>query len=93
MNMTATEAMNYFFIIHGVPPEFYPSVAYRRAKGFTEERQKIIKCPYCGRRLTSIDDSTKIELYRYPRRKEIHCHEYRKCHACRETVGIVFAPA
>jgi phage FluMu protein Com len=87
------EPQAYLFVIHGVPHDMRPRVAYRRVGKFAPERIKEIKCPYCGKLLTTVDESTKLELYRYPRRKTLPCHEYRKCHACHETVGIVFAPA
>lgn len=90
--MNTVTAANYLFIIHGVPLDFSPAIAYRKAKQFTAERQKIIKCPYCARPLTTVDTSTKIELYRYPQKSEVSCHEYRKCNICHETVGIIFAP-
>lgn len=90
MGETETGNTNYFFVISGVPRDFFPAVAYRRSKQFASERQKIIRCPYCARQLIVINASTKIELYRYPKKMEVSCHEYRKCHACHETVGIIF---
>ncbi|MDR0840072.1 MAG: hypothetical protein LBN26_01630 [Christensenellaceae bacterium] len=91
MNTAAVEIVEYVFVMHGIPEGMYPAVAYRRAGGFTARRQKEIKCPYCGRLLTTIDVTAKVELYRTPNRKEIPCHEYRKCHVCHETVGIIFS--
>lgn len=91
MNPTNLES-SYFLVLHGVPPDWFPQTAFRKSKGFTAERQKAIKCPYCGKILTAVDPMTKIELYRYPRKSEVSCHEYRKCAACREVVGIIFAP-
>jgi len=93
MATTETNSINYLFIIHGLPLEFPSGIVYRKAKGFTVERQKTIKCPYCGKQLTSIDVSTKIEIYRYPKKSDVSCHEYRKCHACHEIVGIIFVNA
>lgn len=84
---------NYYFMIYGIATEFLTGVAFRKAGRFEAGRQKIIKCPYCGKHLTSIDVSTKIELYRYPRKSDVSCHEYKKCHICHETVGIIFANA
>ena len=81
----------YIIVFHGVPEDMYPSVAYRRAAGFAPARQREIKCPYCRRTLTYVDRSTKVELYRFPKRQTVVCHEYRKCHSCHETVGISFA--
>lgn len=90
MSTITSETVNYMLIIHGVPLDWSSGVAYRKTKEFAAERQKIIKCPYCGKQLTSIDVSTRIELYRYPKKAEVSCHEYRKCHACRKMVGILF---
>lgn len=84
------EKDTYLLVIHGIAPELWGAVAFRKAAGFTIERQKVIKCPYCGKRLTAVDNSTKLEMYRYPKKAEINCHEYRKCGACGETVGLVF---
>ena len=80
----------YMIVFHGVPTDMYPAVVYRRAVGFTPARQREIKCPYCRRTLTFVDVSMKVELYRFPKRREITCHEYRKCHSCHETIGISF---
>lgn len=82
---------DYVIVFHGVPDNIFPHVAYRRAAGFPRERQKDIKCPYCKRTLTRVDNSMKVDLFRFPRRREIICHEYRKCNSCHETVGITFA--
>lgn len=93
MDAGTNEIENCYFMIYGIAPEFLTGVAFRKAKRFNAERQKIIKCPYCGRQLTAVDISTKIELYRYPRKAEVSCHEYKKCHICHKTVGIIFAGA
>lgn len=90
--MTAmSKTASYIFFIDSL--ELLTGVAFRRAGRFDTERQKIIRCPYCGKQLTAIDISTKIELYRRPRKANVVCHEYRRCNSCRETVGIIFADA
>jgi len=78
---------------HGQLSEVWLGIAYRRAKQFGAERQKIIKCPYCTNHLTVIDAAAKVEVYQYPKKKktDVVCHEYRRCNSCRETVGILFA--
>jgi hypothetical protein len=80
----------YALVYYGFFPDGSPKVSYRRAVKFAEERQKTIKCPYCGKPLTAVDVSTRVEIYRYPRKERLTCNEYRKCHACHERVGIVF---
>lgn len=90
MDEAIYETDRYALIIYGVPLDFFPAAACRRAKGFADVPLKIIKCPYCGKQLTSIDASIKVELYRYPKKKKISCHEYRKCGSCGEMVGIIF---
>jgi hypothetical protein len=81
----------YIYMIYGVFPDKQPKAAFRRAVKFKdEERQKTIKCPYCGKPMTTVDVSTRVEIYRYPKKEGLTCSEYRKCHACHERVGIVF---
>ena len=82
---------DYVIVFYGVPPDMYPNAAYRRAAGFVRERQRVIKCPYCKRTLTLVGNSMKVELYQFPKRRDVVCHEYRKCHSCHETIGITFA--
>jgi hypothetical protein len=89
-NDAADSDVEYALVYHGFFPDGSPKVAYRRVVKFAEERQKTIKCPYCGKPLTTVDVSTRVEIYRYPRKGGITCNEYRKCHACHERVGIMF---
>ena len=83
----------YFFVFHGdVPSIFMAGVACRRTgnKGAREHcDRKIIKCPYCTEVLTDVDKDTKVELYRYPARKQIRCHAYPVCHSCGNEVGMI----
>jgi len=91
MNTIVTQReILYAIYVRDFAPEFWPAVAFRRAEHFKDERRKIIKCPYCGKQLTAVGESTRLELFRYPRRMQVNCHEYRKCNACNETVGIIF---
>jgi len=95
METKAQEEILYAIAVHGYAPEFWPSVAYRRKGKFDEppERLKEIKCPYCQRVLLCVSVSRKLELYRYPKRVKVDCHEYRTCNICHETIGIIYYAA
>lgn len=89
MSQAVTEPMKYTFIIYGDAPEvLMPGVAFRRA-GRLEHR--IINCPYCNNPLTEVGRDTKVELYRYPARRQIHCHAYPVCQVCKNEVGMILA--
>jgi hypothetical protein len=81
------------------PPEYpyddllLPPVSYRRTGQFIQERQKEIKCPYCDRLLAVVAATMKVALYREPKRKDVTCQVYRKCHSCHGVVGMVFDAA
>ncbi len=84
--------MKYTFVVHGFAPDLWSgSIVFRKAKGFAAEKQKIVNCPYCGRRLASIGVSTTIQIYRSPNKAELNCHEYKTCNICHGTVGIIFS--
>jgi len=94
METTVKEGILYAIAVHGYAPEFWPAVAFRRQGSFkTTERQKEIKCPYCQRHFMSVSVSRKLEIYRYPRRVKVDCHEFRKCNVCHETIGIIYSVA
>jgi hypothetical protein len=71
----------------------FPPVSYRRAGQFGQERQKEIKCPHCGILLAVVAATMKVALYSEPKRKDITCQVYRKCHCCHGVVGMVFDAA
>jgi ribosomal protein L34E len=92
VNTAENEEVMYTLVVYGYAPELWSArVAFRREKGFDVIRKKVIKCPYCGRSLVSVDQSTRIEIYRYQRGEKRACHEYKTCHVCHEKVGIVFS--
>ena len=79
--------------VHGFAPEFWPAVAFRRngAKHSKEpEKQKEIKCPYCGKLFMTVGISRRLDLVRFKTRVKVNCHEYRKCRKCHENIGIVY---
>jgi len=84
----------YVIEVHGYAPEFWPATAYRKdssKKPIEEpERQKEIKCPYCGKLLMVVSINRRLDLMRFKKREKAGCHEYRKCRKCHENIGIVY---
>jgi len=80
--------------VQGHAPEFWPTVAYRKsgAKQQSNEhlRQKEIKCPYCGKLFMIVCVTRRLDLIRFKKKERAYCHEYRKCHKCHESVGIIY---
>ena len=94
MDSTVQEEIQYVIAVHGFAPEFWPAIAYRKEKSFeVKERQKEIKCPYCGRHLMWVSVSRKLELFRYPKKATVNCHEVRTCKSCHEKIGIIYSAA
>lgn len=94
MNQSVSEAMQYFYVVHGTVPDIRARIVYRRvgkAKSQTQETRKVIKCPHCGGRLTDVGACAKVELYRYPAKSSVQCHGYVKCQCCKDEVGIILA--
>jgi len=90
-----TEDVKYVYVFHGdVPGILKARVAYRRIgrryPSVLHER-KVIHCPYCKEPLTDVDKRTKVELYRYPVRKQIRCQIYPVCQICNNEVGMILA--
>lgn len=82
----------YFFVMYGdVPRILIPCVAYRRVGQQKSHDIRIINCPYCNNPLTEVGRDTKVELYRYPARRQIHCHAYPVCQVCKNEVGMILA--
>jgi len=91
MNRKEKEKMMLAFVIADYIPGVLRDALFRRTERGKAERQKIIKCPYCTKRLTAVNGNAKVELYKYSRKTDVPCHEYRRCNSCGETVGLVFA--
>jgi hypothetical protein len=80
----------FVFVVHGLPPELIPGVAFRRVKSSQYyARRKELHCPHCHRVLAEIDSDVKVELRQNP--NDIVCHCYRKCDYCHTDIGINFA--
>jgi len=91
MEAIETEAMQYFYVIHGVIPELRPIMAYRRVGREARCNRKTLKCPHCGKRLSDTDADTRVELYQHPVRVRVQCQFYMKCFYCACEVGINLA--
>jgi len=77
----------YVLQVDGFEPGLMAGVAYR-IKGRFDIERKIIKCPYCGRDLLTVNVKTKVETFQYPKKAVVSCDEFRKCKSCHETTGI-----
>jgi DNA-directed RNA polymerase subunit RPC12/RpoP len=88
MDALKQEYVKYFYLIHGIIPEAMPGAAYRGVSREQQYGRKIIKCPYCGKRLTDTSKDTRVELYRHPLRVQVDCQFYLKCPHCGSEVGI-----
>lgn len=92
MNTDTTKNGEYLYVIHGVIPEAMPLVAYRRVGGPELAGRKLIKCPYCGERLTDVDRHTLVQIYRLPKGKlknPIPGRFFKMCGVCKSEVGVV----
>ena len=85
---TVKQEVRFFYIIHGTIPEITPNVAFRRVDKAEQYARKLLKCPYCERRLSDMDADTRVELYRHPVHVHVHCQFYMKCAYCNSEVGI-----
>ena len=86
---TEQESVEYFYVVHGVIPELMANVAYCRRGQLEQYGRKVIKCPYCPESLTDVDRNVRVELYRLPTRKPIHCQIYKICDHCGGKIGII----
>jgi len=89
-----SEEILYVVAVYGYAPEFWPAIAYRRSgvnkQAEEPERQKEIKCPYCGKLFMVVSIKRRLDLIRFKKREKADCHEYRKCRKCHENVGIIY---
>ena len=83
----------YAIIVYGIVPEFMPHRAFRRNKHYKKSDMKVIKCPYCCNKFTEVELSSKLELFRYPRKvkSEIKLHKSMPCENCNGVVGVIYA--
>jgi transposase-like protein len=85
------EEVSYVYFVYGVVPEFMPHTAFRREKHFKTAGQKIIKCPYCQKTFTTIEQTEKVELYKHSRKAQVMYHDTMACKTCHRLVGIIYA--
>jgi hypothetical protein len=81
----------FVLILHGFVPEFYDNFAFRTDKSVKARRTKDIFCPHCKKRFETVDANVKVEVFRYSRKSEEICHNFRHCKICRNVIGIKFA--
>jgi len=79
-------------IVYDFVPELMPHRALRRAKHYDTAGKKEVKCPYCGKVLTVVDVTAKLELFRYPKRDraKVNWDKSVMCRACNGSVGIIY---
>ena len=80
----------YVFEIDGYAPEFYSGVAFQKYAGLNKSRMKEIHCPHCTKVYTIVDLSVKVQVVTFPNKKNILCHEVKKCKICNKPVGLKF---
>jgi hypothetical protein len=80
--------VDFVYVIYGVFPDLSPKVSFRRTVAAAQNTRKVIKCPHCSGRLTDVDVSTRVELYRRSEKRNVACQIYRKCGHCHKEVGI-----
>ena len=96
MGCKNSEEILYVIAVYGHAPEFWPPVAFRKDGGRSKkkqdepERQKEIKCPYCGKLFMVVSVKRRLDLIRFSARMKADCHEYRKCRKCHENVGVLY---
>ncbi|MDR1663826.1 MAG: hypothetical protein LBR83_02760 [Clostridiales bacterium] len=81
----------YVLVIHGFVPEFYDGVAFRIDKSFKPRRTKDISCPHCGRKFETVGVDIKVEVFRFSKKSEETCHNFRHCKICHNIIGLKFA--
>jgi hypothetical protein len=80
--------VDFVYVIYGVFPDLSPKVSFRLTGAAAQNTRKVIKCPHCSGRLTDVDVSTRVELYRRSEKRNVACQIYRKCGHCHKEVGI-----
>jgi len=87
------EGSRFFYRVYGVVPEFMPRTAFRREKHFKTANKKIIKCPYCRKTFTVVDEDDKVELYKHSKKAAVIYHDSMSCRTCHNIVGIIYVAA
>lgn len=98
MEIRNHEEILYVIAVYGHAPEFWPAIAFRKSGGKGKkqpeetERNKEIKCPYCGTLFMVVSVKRRLDLIRFTEKKKADCHEYKKCRKCHENVGVLYLP-
>lgn len=95
MITTEEEIVEFVYFVNEPIDELFVNVAHRRVGCTCKNKAglKIIKCPCCGGRLTDIEASAKVELYRNPQKNRPLCHKYIRCKSCNGEVGVMLKSA
>jgi ribosomal protein L34E len=82
-------------LVYGIVPELMPHRAFRRDKHFKSAGKKIIKCPFCREKLTSVEATAKLELISYPKkdRHRVNWNKSMQCCNCSNVVGLIYLAA
>jgi len=82
-------------LVYGIVPELMPHRAFRRDKHFKSAGKKIIKCPFCREKLTSVEATAKLELISYPKkdRHKVNWNKSMQCCNCSNIVGLIYLAA
>ena len=82
--------VDFVYVVHGIVPALMAKYLSRYANGYRpqSEMRRCIKCPNCKGRLTDVNSSAKVQLFRNPNKNKAKCHGFIQCQTCKEEVGI-----
>jgi len=90
MQITEQRSISAYYDVSGDYTNPHQSIAYRTSRSVGRSGRKIIKCPnsLCNRRLTDVDERTKVKLVALPSKSVVKCQNYQKCIYCGIEVGF-----
>lgn len=89
MKDEVTDDLWYVYYVPRSIPELMPHMAYRREKHYQTKDRKIIRCPYCGNTLTTVDVREKVEIFCHSSKAKVSWQNAIPCKKCRKTIGII----
>ena len=81
----------YIITVHGFEPEFHDGLAFRYDNIRRKERKKAVVCPHCTGEFATVNEKTKIEVYRCSGKDKPKHHKTKPCKICYKLVGIRYA--